>query len=47
MDETDSGETEGTCETCGATTELRFGERWICEACYVAAGACCAGDDED
>ncbi|GAA5481550.1 hypothetical protein [Haloferula sargassicola] len=34
------------CDRCGAPTELQFGERWICEDCYVSGGACCAGEDE-
>jgi hypothetical protein len=30
------------CGQCGAFTDLRMGDAWICESCYVTCGSCCA-----
>lgn len=38
---------EGGCSRCGAATEIRFGEIWICERCYEASSSCCAEFEED
>ncbi|HEY0711004.1 MAG TPA: sigma-70 family RNA polymerase sigma factor, partial [Polyangia bacterium] len=36
------GETsQGVCGDCGAFSDLKFGDRWICETCYTVRGSCC------
>lgn len=31
-----------TCSRCGVETDQVIGDVAICDACYIAAGSCCA-----
>jgi hypothetical protein len=31
----------GQCIRCGAETEFRVGDTWICASCYEARSSCC------
>lgn len=36
------------CFRCGAPTDIRLAELWICEPCYEVRSSCCAEfEDED
>ena len=35
------------CVHCGSPEATAFDELFICDACYIASGSCCAGDDGD
>ncbi|HEY0712546.1 MAG TPA: RNA polymerase sigma factor [Polyangia bacterium] len=37
----------GACADCGAFSELRFADQFMCEACYVARGSCCTEFSDD
>jgi hypothetical protein len=43
----ETGVAPGRCDRCGAFTELRFGDRAICEACCEAVGSCCTESEMD
>ena len=34
------------CAQCGSPEATAFDELFICDACYIASGSCCAGDDD-
>lgn len=36
---------EAACDRCGATGATPVGDVMICDACYIASGSCCAGDE--
>jgi hypothetical protein len=33
------------CAHCGSPEATAFDDLFICDACYIASGSCCAGDD--
>jgi RNA polymerase sigma-70 factor (ECF subfamily) len=37
----------GNCVDCGAFSDLRFDDRFICESCYAARGSCCTEFSDD
>jgi hypothetical protein len=37
----------GRCERCGSFTELRLGDRTICESCCDVVGSCCTESEMD
>jgi len=34
------------CDQCGAPATLKIGHHFLCDACYAAAGSCCAEGNE-
>ncbi len=34
------------CAHCGSPEATAFDDLFICDACYIASGSCCAGDDD-
>jgi hypothetical protein len=37
--------TPPVCAHCGSPEATAFDDLFICDACYIASGSCCAGDD--
>lgn len=33
------------CGRCGRPEASKFGDEFICDDCYAACGACCAGEE--
>ncbi|MBK8091345.1 MAG: hypothetical protein IPK32_04965 [Verrucomicrobiaceae bacterium] len=41
-------EPTGPCDHCGRPESQRFADGYICDACYIERGSCCAeGCDDD
>jgi hypothetical protein len=38
--------TPPVCAHCGSPEAKAFDDLFICDACYIASGSCCAGDDD-
>lgn len=38
--------TQPVCAYCGSPEATAFDDLFICDACYIASGSCCAGDDD-
>ncbi|MFM7605820.1 MAG: hypothetical protein ACKO8Z_11580 [Prosthecobacter sp.] len=36
---------EAACDRCGRLGAAQWFDQWICDACYIDSGACCAGDE--
>lgn len=47
MVETEEPVTPPVCTHCGSPEATAFDDLFICDACYIACGSCCAGDNDE